>query len=314
MATAPQSLPAALAAGQIIVLDGGLATELERRGHDLADPLWSAKVLLEAPEAIEAVHLDYFRAGARVATTASYQAASAGLARRGLSEKGARAVVGQSVRLADAARRRHLAECPGSPALFLAGSVGPYGAYLADGSEYRGNYRLSRNEFLAFHRPRAEALLDAGADVLACETMPSFDEARALAGLVEELGASAWISVTLRDAEHVSDGTPVRELAAELTGRPGILALGVNCVPPQLAVNGLAEFAAHTDLPLVVYPNAGESWDAVAQRWVPATHDAGMLASCAPDWLSFGARLVGGCCRTTPADIEALAAEIRGAK
>ncbi|GAB3279338.1 homocysteine S-methyltransferase [Sinomonas notoginsengisoli] len=310
MPPTPNVLAAALAAGETIVLDGGLATELERHGHDLADPLWSAKVLLEAPEAIEAVHGQYFRAGARVATTGSYQAAPAGLARRGLSEEEARAVVRRSVRLAEGARRRRLAEFPGSPELIIAGSVGPYGAYLADGSEYRGDYRLTRDEFLAFHRPRAAALVDTGVDVLACETIPSAEEALALADLVEDLGAPAWISVTLRDATHLSDGTTIRELVSELTGRTGILAVGVNCVPPQLATSGIAEFAAHTDLPLVVYPNAGERWDPGARAWAPSPHDARMLSSYAQQWRSLGARLIGGCCRTTPADIAALATTI----
>jgi homocysteine S-methyltransferase len=306
MEATPNPVAAALAAGETLVLDGGLATELEARGFDLADPLWSAKVLLEAPEAIEAVHLDYFRAGARVATTASYQAAPAGLARRGLSGREALDVVRLSVRLADSARRRRRAEQPGSPELFIAGSVGPYGAYLADGSEYRGDYRLTHREFLAFHRPRAEALLEAGADVLACETIPSGEEALALADLVGDLGATAWLSVTLRDAEHLSDGTPVSRLAGELTGRPGLAAVGINCVPPALAGRGLAHLARFTDLPLAVYPNAGEPYDPDTKAW-RAAHDAATLASCAGEWLGLGARLVGGCCRTTPADIAALA-------
>lgn len=304
---------AALAAGETLVLDGGIATELEARGFELADPLWSAKVLLEAPAAIEAVHRDYFRAGARVATTASYQAAPAGLARRGFSGQEARAVVRESVRLADSARRRHLAEHPDAPELFVAGSVGPYGAYLADGSEYRGDYRLTRGQFLAFHRPRAEALLEAGADLLACETIPSAEEADALADLVAELGAQAWISLTLRNPEHLSDGTPLRDTAGALAGRPGVAAVGLNCVPPALATAGLAVLAeANPGLPLVVYPNAGERWDPAARTWETRTHDAGLLASGAQAWLGLGARLVGGCCRTGPADIAALALAVEG--
>ncbi|WP_430296352.1 homocysteine S-methyltransferase [Sinomonas sp. B1-1] len=319
MEASPNPVAAALAAGETLVLDGGLATELETRGFDLADPLWSAKVLLEAPDAIEAVHLDYFRAGARVATTASYQASPAGLARRGLSGQEALDVVRLSVRLADSARRRRLAEQPGSPELFIAGSVGPYGAYLADGSEYRGDYRLTRGQFLAFHRPRAEALLEAGADVLACETIPSGDEALALADLVEHLGATAWLSVTLRDAEHLSDGSPLHRIAGELTGRPGLAAVGINCVPPALASRGLAQLARSTNVPLAVYPNAGEPYDPDTKAWgAPhhtahdgAEHDAGVLASRAGEWLGLGARLVGGCCRTTPADIAALARAVQ---
>ncbi|GAB4099452.1 homocysteine S-methyltransferase [Sinomonas halotolerans] len=310
---APQ-FAAALAAGEKLVLDGGLASELEGRGFDLADPLWSARVLLEAPAAIAAVHRDYFRAGARVATTASYQASLPGLARRGLGEEEALGVVRGSVRLADRARRGHRAEHPDAPPLFVAGSVGPYGAFLADGSEYRGNYALSRDEYLDFHRPRAAALLEAGADVLACETIPNGDEARALADLIAELGAQAWISVTLRDRAHLSDGTPLRELAVELAGRPGVLALGVNCVPPGLADEALGVLAAldaSRRMPLVVYPNAGEGYDAGRKAWTGAAHDAGLLASRAAGWAAQGARLMGGCCRTTPADIAALSRAVR---
>ncbi|WP_077490528.1 homocysteine S-methyltransferase [Sinomonas mesophila] len=300
-------LAAALAAGETLVLDGALATELEARGCDLGDPLWSAKVLLEAPGIIAAVHRDYFRAGARVATTASYQASVPGFARRGLSEEEALGVVRESVRLAEGARRDHRTEHPEGPPLFVAGSVGPYGAYLADGSEYRGDYALTRDEFLDFHRPRAEALLDAGADILACETLPNAAEVLVLADLVEELGAHAWFSVTLRDAGHLSDGTPLARLAEELAGRPGVAAIGVNCVPPALVGPALAELAARTDLPLVAYPNSGEGYDAATRTWGTGTHDAGLLASRAGEWAALGARLIGGCCRTTPADIAALA-------
>ena len=224
-----------------------------------------------------------------------------------------------SVRLADSARRRRLAEQPGSPELFIAGSVGPYGAYLADGSEYRGDYRLTRRQFLAFHRPRAEALLEAGADVLACETIPSGEEALALADLVGARGATAGLCGTRRAAQHHSAGTRVSWLAGELTGRPGLAAVGINCVPPALASRGLAHLARSTDLPLAVYPNAGEPYDPASGTWGAThdtahddeEHDAATLASCAGEWLGLGARLVGGCCRTTPADIAALARAVQ---
>jgi homocysteine S-methyltransferase len=166
-------LTALLEKQPFVVLDGAMATELEARGCNLADSLWSAKVLVENPELIREVHLDYYRAGAQVAITASYQATPAGAA-RGLDE--ASRVIGKSVELARKAREAYLAENPHAGTLLVAGSVGPYGAYLADGSEYRGDYVRSAEEFTAFHRPRVEALLDAGADLLACETLPSFGD------------------------------------------------------------------------------------------------------------------------------------------
>ena len=162
---------ALLAAQPFVLLDGAMATELEARGCDLADSLWSAKVLLENPQLIRDVHLDYFRAGAQVAITASYQATPAGFAARGLDDAQSRALIGKSVELARKAREAYLAENPQAGTLLVAGSVGPYGAFLADGSEYRGDYQRSAAEFQVFHRPRVEALLDAGADLLACETL-----------------------------------------------------------------------------------------------------------------------------------------------
>lgn len=289
-----------------IVLDGALATELERRGCDLADALWSAKTLVEQPEVIAAVHRDYFDAGAQVATTASYQATPAGFAARGLEEEAALELIAQSVRLAASARDEG-----GSAGLRLvAGSVGPYGAFLADGSEYTGAYDLTREEFLAFHRPRAAALVEAGADLLAFETLPKLTEALALADLADEFDVPAWFSFSLRDAESISDGTPLADVARALGGRPRVVAIGVNCVPLELVEPALRAIAAHTTLPLIAYPNSGETYDPVTKTWGPGVEGSATLAGLAPRWRDAGARLIGGCCRTTPADIAALAAAL----
>lgn len=176
-----------------LLLDGAMATELEARGCNLADSLWSAKVLVENPQLIREVHLDYYRAGAQCAITASYQATPAGFAARGLDEAQSKALIGKSVELARKAREAYLAENPQAGTLLVAGSVGPYGAYLADGSEYRGDYVRSKDEFQGFHRPRVEALLDAGADLLACETLPNFTEIKALAELLAEYPQRAGV-------------------------------------------------------------------------------------------------------------------------
>src|SRR6476620_314855 len=220
-----------LDSGAHLTLDGGLATELEAHGCDLGDPLWSAKVLIEQPHLIKQVHRDYFEAGAAIANTASYQATPQGFARRGIGEEEALELVALSVRLADEARSEHLAENPGAGPLLIAGSVGPYGAYLADGSEYRGDYFLSRNEFMEFHRPRIAALVDAGADILACETLPSLPEAEALTALMKEFDVEGWLSFTLRDGGHISDGTPLAQAAKLFAAEPLVAAIGVNCVP-----------------------------------------------------------------------------------
>ncbi|AHW95477.1 homocysteine S-methyltransferase [Enterobacter asburiae] len=303
-------LTAILEKQPFVVLDGAMATELEARGCNLADSLWSAKVLVENPELIREVHLDYYRAGAQVAITASYQATPAGFAARGLDEAQSRALIGKSVELARKAREAYLAEKPHAGTLLVAGSVGPYGAYLADGSEYRGDYVRSIEEFTAFHRPRVEALLDAGADLLACETLPSFVEIKALAALLAEYPrARAWFSFTLRDSEHLSDGTPLREVVSALANSPQIVALGINCIALENTTAALKHLQSLTSLPLVVYPNSGEHYDAVTKTWHHHGEACETLAGYLPQWLEVGAKLIGGCCRTTPKDIAELNAQ-----
>ncbi|MFU0886603.1 homocysteine S-methyltransferase [Kluyvera sichuanensis] len=292
-----------------VLLDGAMATELEARGCDLADSLWSAKVLMENPQLIYDVHLDYFRAGAQVAITASYQATPDGFAARGLNEAQARSLIAKSVELAKQARDSYRAENPAAKGLLIAGSVGPYGAYLADGSEYRGDYQRSAQVFQDFHRPRIEALLEAGVDLLACETLPSFDEIRALAQLLEAYPvAQAWFSFTLRDAQHLSDGTPLRDVLALLADYPQILAVGINCIALENTVEALEYLHSLTPLPLVVYPNSGEHYDAVSKTWHHHGEACATLEGYLPQWLAAGAKLIGGCCRTTPKDIAALKA------
>ncbi|MDN5657771.1 homocysteine S-methyltransferase, partial [Brevibacterium sandarakinum] len=195
-----------------------------------------------------------------------------------------------------------------TPAL-VAGSVGPYGAALGDGSEYTGDYHLSDEEFATFHRPRIEALVRAGADLLAIETQPSLAEITVLAGLAEEFDVPAWLSVTLSDDHHLADGSSLAEVVEAIAGTTAIRAIGVNCVRPSSVEGALATFAQHTDLPLIAYPNSGESYDATAMEWQSGPHfDAspGTIAA----WRKAGARLIGGCCRTTPEDIAGLAAAV----
>lgn len=306
------ALSTLLAAGQDLILDGALATELEAHGCDLEDPLWSAKVLLEQPHLIKQVHRDYFDAGASVAITASYQATPQGFARRGLGAEEALELVALSVRLADEARQEALADGSASGPLLVAGSVGPYGAYLADGSEYRGDYTLSAAEFRDFHRPRIAALVEAGADFLACETLPSYAETEALLALVAEFDVESWFTFTLRDGGHISDGTPLADVAALLGAEPRVAAVGVNCVPLDLVTSALGTLHSATDAPLVAYPNSGESYDAVTKTWSPSASGPGegTLAGNSAAWRGRGARLIGGCCRTTPRDIEALVANM----
>lgn len=290
----------------IAIVDGALATELERRGCNLNDDLWSARILMEQPELIRQVHLDYFKAGADFAITASYQATVEGFARRGLGRDEALALMQRSVKLAREARDEFWADeinRAGRVRPLIAGSVGPYGAFLADGSEYRGDYDLTQQELIEFHRPRVEALIASGADLLACETIPCFIEARALMTLLGEFpGTYAWFCFSARDGEHISNGEKILDTAARLDHAPQAAAIGINCTSPLHIPSLIREIKKVTDKPIVVYPNSGEIYDAVTNSWHGETscESFGMQSQV---WYEHGARLIGGCCRTTPAHI-----------
>jgi homocysteine S-methyltransferase len=292
-------------AGAIVVLDGGLATELEMRGFDLSDRLWSARLLLTDPAAIEDVHLDYFRAGADVATTASYQASVPGFAAAGFDRVTALRLIALSVEVAARARDRYRAETADDRTLRIAGSVGPYGAFLADGSEYRGDYALGPPALAAFHRPRIEALLEAGVDLLAFETIPTVREAEVLVRLLGELGATAWLSYSCRDGRSTAAGEPIAGAVA-LGKEPGIVAVGVNCTAPRHLPALLAAARDATDRPLIAYPNAGDRWDATTRRWV-ADPGGGFVPADVASWTDLGATWLGGCCGTGPREISTLA-------
>jgi homocysteine S-methyltransferase len=298
-----------------LVIDGALATELERRGCDLNDDLWSAKILLEQPEVIKQVHLDYFNAGADCAITASYQATIEGFVKRGLDKKEAIALIQKSVKLAIEARDEFWADPAhrtGRARPFVAASVGPYGAFLADGSEYRGNYGLSEEELMEFHRPRIKALLEAGADVLACETIPCFVEAQAIAKLLEEFpDAIAWLSFSGRDEKYISEGQLFADCVEQLSNHPQMVAIGVNCTSPKYVPSLIRAAKRVTEKPLLVYPNSGETYNAATNGWNgdPIVDSFGEQARA---WYDAGARLIGGCCRTTPQDIKVIASWARG--
>jgi homocysteine S-methyltransferase len=291
-----------------VVLDGGLGTELDRRGADLRDRLWSARTLVEAPDLVRDVHAAYFSAGADVAIGASYQASFEGLASKGIEGDDAVALFRRSVELAlDAA------EAAGGERL-VAASVGPYGAFLGNGAEYTGDYDRDEDALVEFHRPRMEALASASPDLLAVETIPSIVEAAALVRALERVPEMpAWMSFSCRDGAHLCDGTPFERAVEVATSSKSIVAVGVNCTSP-LHVIALVEIAAaRTSLPLVCYPNRGAFWDPVRKVWVdPPRQDA--RPSLRPlEWQEAGARLIGGCCGTTPEDIGTIAGALRAA-
>ncbi|MCF6411322.1 homocysteine S-methyltransferase [Pseudalkalibacillus salsuginis] len=303
----PNLIEAILRKQSVLVLDGALATELESYGCDLNDPLWSAQVLIEKPEAIKRVHAEYFRAGADCAITASYQATIKGFAERGLSERESVELIQKTVTLAKEARDEVWQEDQTRVKPLVAASVGPYGAYLADGSEYGGNYGVTEETLLTFHRPRVEALVEAGADLLAFETIPSFQEAKVLASLLEEFpDTSAWLSFSLKDGGAISDGTGLPEVADEFEFQSQIVAIGVNCAPVDAATEAVKLFSKNTLKPIIVYPNSGETYDPKTKTW-HGEGDCESFDTQSEALYKAGARLIGGCCRTTPEYIKALA-------
>ena len=285
----------------VLITDGGLATELEARGHDLSDDLWSARLLVDAPEEIVAVHCAFFRAGASIATTASYQASFDGFAERGISRNDAVRLLRRSVELAMDARDQVGGQ------RWVAASVGPYGAALTNGEEYVGRYGLSVAQLADWHRPRLEILADARADVLALETVPDIDEAEALVGLVHELGVPSWLSYTIAGATTRA-GQPLADAFAVAAGVPEIVAVGVNCCAPADVENAVRVAREVTGKPVIVYPNSGEEWDGERRTWIG---NGQWSADLVPRWAAAGARIIGGCCRVHPDDIAALASTLR---
>jgi homocysteine S-methyltransferase len=291
------------------MLDGGLATELEKRGADLNHFLWSARLLADSPGLLRQVHYDYLSAGADIIATATYQASFRGFQRAGFDQKEGEELMRLSVNLATEARERFWSSEQnrvGRLPPLVAASIGPYGACLHDGSEYHGNYGVDRQALRAFHRPRLELLADTRADLLAFETIPSLQEAEVLVELLDEYSnKQAWLSFSCRDPVSVCHGETFAECAALVDGCQHIVAVGINCTAPQ-HISSLLESARRVQTPLMVYPNSGEHWVAEDNRW------AGTECTVFPvhAWYERGARLLGGCCRTGPEDIRAMRAEL----
>jgi homocysteine S-methyltransferase len=300
-----------------LIIDGGLATLLEARGHELGDHLWSARLLRDDPEAIRAAHTDYLEAGADCIISASYQGTIAGFMRLGLARAEAAALLRRSVTLAREARddfwqRRGASSSRLRP--LVAASVGPYGAYLADGSEYTGDYGLDVAALLNFHRERWHLLAAARPDLMACETIPSSLEAQALARLLPETpDVPAWVSFSCRDSGHLSDGTPFGEAVTLVAGRPQLVAVGINCTAPRHVPDLIAAGRAVTGKPILVYPNSGETYDRTRRIWLGQSEPAefGVLSEA---WRAAGASLIGGCCRTGPEHVRAIRAHLLGAR
>lgn len=294
----------------IMVIDGSMGFYLDALGCDLNDNIWTAKVLAERPDMVKQVHLGYFRAGADCGITCSYQATIPGLMTKGYTESEAEDIIASSVRVFQDARDQWWEEeghAAGRAYPLCLASVGPYGAYLADGSEYRGNYRVSDQELREFHYRRMELLWNAGADILLMETQPSLREVLVEAKIAEELGADYWVSFSCRDGSHTCEGDSIAQCAEALgTGHPHLRMVGVNCTFPQLIEPLIKEWRDNIDLPVAVYPNGSEGYDPETKTWSNNVA-ASRWGEYALRWMQDGAKAVGGCCGTLPEHIKEVA-------
>ena len=290
----------------IIVLDGGLSNALADRGHDLTDELWTARLLRDAPGELAAVHRAYFEAGAQVATTASYQASIEGWERAGMRRAEAENLIGLSVTIARDVRDEFAGSAADGVTRLVAASVGPYGAVLADGSEYHGRYGMSRSALRDFHGPRMELLASADPDLFAIETIPDLDEVSVLLALADEFAIPAWLSCTV-EGDRLRDGRPTADAFALAADHSGIVAVGVNCCALDDVAPAVRSAVAATGKPGIAYPNSGETWDGAARKWVG---EPGFDAELALSWAEAGAGFIGGCCRVGPADIQEITAEL----
>ncbi|XP_010265148.1 PREDICTED: homocysteine S-methyltransferase 1-like [Nelumbo nucifera] len=303
-------------AGGCAIVDGGFATQLERHGASINDALWSALCLIKSPELVQRVHLEYLEAGADILVTSSYQATIPGFLSKGLSIEQGEALLQKSVKLAVEARDKFwdIAQKNGKHGYnraLVAASIGSYGAYLADGSEYSGSYGpdVSMDKLKDFHRRRLQVLVEAGPDLLAFETIPNKIEAQACAELLDEENVQipCWICFSSVDGEHAPSGESFKECLDIINTSKRVNAVGINCTPPHFVENLICKFRESTEKAIIVYPNSGEVWDGRTKRWLPSKcFDDENFEIFATRWRDAGAKLIGGCCRTTPSTIRAI--------
>jgi homocysteine S-methyltransferase len=286
-----------------MVLDGGLASTLEDRGFNLNDDLWSARLLFDDPKSIWSVHREFLDAGADCIISASYQASLAGFAKLGLDDDACAALLRSSVGLACDTRQAFVGDnddANSRPHPLVAASVGPYGAALADGSEYTGNYGLTEKDLLEFHRNRWLILSKTSTDIMACETIPSLQEASALLTLLDDTpGRWAWLSFSCRDGRHLCDGNLFADAVRMCAESPQVAAVGINCTAPHYVASLIKEARRVTKLPILAYPNSGEEYDATTKTWKQGRRGVSWSESVS-EWWTAGARGLGGCCRVGP--------------
>ncbi len=277
---------------RVFALDGGLSTALEAQGLAIDGAMWTGELLLSNPEAVTAAHRSFVDAGADIIITGSYQLSFEGGRRSGWTDDDVERALRNSTTAARLAANDDT---------LVAASIGPFGAHLNDGSEFRGNYGVTDRVIREYHDRRLELLLETEPDVLALETMPDLTEVRILLDLIESKSPDMpyWVSFTVSESGAISGGGTFAEACALVENYANAMAVGINCSP--LAVITPTLSVVETDLPFIVYPNAGQTWDSDAMAWVGVPEFATQLH--VDEWVRLGARIVGGCCGYGPADI-----------
>ncbi|MBT8181313.1 MAG: homocysteine S-methyltransferase [Eudoraea sp.] len=285
------------------ILDGGLSNVLEEQGCDLNHKLWTASLLEKNPEAIIQAHLKYLKSGAQCITTSSYQASIPGLIEVGYSRNTAEALILKSIKLAEIAIKRAMDSGIVNGKPLIAASVGPYGAYLADGSEYRGNYGASDETLRAFHLDKIKLLDRSNADFIACETIPSFQEAKVLSDIINHVDKLVWISFSCSDEQHLHDGSEIKNCVSLFENHPKVFAIGVNCTDPKYISEIIKNIKASAgDKRIIVYPNSGEAYNAKSKTWMGLSKPK-FFEEMTKEWSNLGADIIGGCCRIGPEHI-----------
>ena len=282
------------------ILDGGLSHILESQGCDLNHKLWTASIITDNPEAIVKAHLEYINAGADIITTASYQASIPGLESVGYTKSEAKEIILETARLAE--RATELSLSLSKP--LIAASIGPYGAFLADGSEYTGGYGTSDQALLEFHKERIEILEGSTADYLACETIPCIQEAQILSEILAQSKKPSWVSFSFKDDKHINDGSKLSECVEIFQNHPKVFAIGVNCTNPGFVSKIIMSIrSSGWKGKIIAYPNSGEIYNAESKSWASSERQQEFLGL-AKEWIEIGVDILGGCCRIGPSEIK----------
>ncbi len=309
-----QDLTEILTKFQLLITDGAAGTHLESMGCDLNDELWTAKVLKDNPELIKQLHCDYFQAGSDFGVTVSYQATIEGYMKKGLSRVEAEDLIKTSATLLLEARDewwKKEGQSQNRRYPITAASIGPYGAFLADGSEYRGDYELTKEQLRQFHQERIEILWNQGIDLIAAETIPRLDEAIVIAEIVQKLNAKCWITFSAKNESQICNREEISECVKTLESFDCVAAVGVNCTAPQFIGDLIERINAVTNKPIIVYGNLGNNYDPDSKTWCAHGHsEATSYLNYAQQWKNLGARIIGGCCGTTPNEIKQIFSDV----